>query len=104
MDGVLAAMLNEPGRVARFLSVAILLSLTGFTVTWLALRSVAPAERLVLGYATGQRNMGLLIAALGADTPATTFLFFALAQFPVYVGPQIIKPLAARLANGRISR
>jgi BASS family bile acid:Na+ symporter len=62
------------------------------------LRSVAPAERLVLGYATGQRNMGLLVAALGASTPNTTFLFFALAQFPVYIGPQVIKPLARRLA------
>jgi BASS family bile acid:Na+ symporter len=98
MDGVLAAMLTTPGRVVQFLSAAIALSLAGFAATWLVLRSVAPAERLVLGYATGQRNMGLLIAALGAGTPDTTFLFFALAQFPVYIGPQIIKPLARRLA------
>ncbi|GJE61091.1 hypothetical protein [Methylobacterium trifolii] len=98
MDGVLAAMLTEPGRVARFLGAAVALSLAGFAVTWHVLRQVAPAERLVLGYATGQRNMGLLIAALGASTPDTTFLFFALAQFPIYIGPQIIKPLARRLA------
>jgi BASS family bile acid:Na+ symporter len=56
------------------------------------------SDRFVLGYATGQRNMGLLIAALGAATPDTTFLFFALAQFPIYLMPQIIKPLARRLA------
>ena len=98
MDGVLAAILTNPGRVVRFLGVAVALSLAGFAVTWLVLRSVPPAERLVLGYATGQRNMGLLIAALGASTPDTTFLFFALAQFPVYIGPQIIKALAQRLA------
>ena len=67
-------------------------------MTWLALRRIPLAERLVLGYATGQRNMGLLIAALGTSTPDTTFLFFALAQFPVYIGPQIIKPLARRFA------
>jgi len=41
--------------------------------------------------------MGLLIAALGASTPDTTFLFFALAQFPIYIGPQIIRPMAVRL-------
>jgi bile acid:Na+ symporter, BASS family len=41
--------------------------------------------------------MGLLIAALGAATPDTTFLFFALAQFPIYLMPQIVKPLARRL-------
>lgn len=96
MDGVLAAMLSEPVKVARFLGIAIMLSLTCFVLTWLLLRPVAPAERLVLGYATGQRNMGLLIAALGAGTPDTTFLFFALAQFPIYIGPQLIKPLAGR--------
>jgi BASS family bile acid:Na+ symporter len=97
MDGVLAAMLTDPGRVVQFLGAAVALSLTGFAVSWLVLRPVAPAERLVLGYATGQRNMGLLIAALGASTPDTTFLFFALAQFPIYIGPQIIRPLADRL-------
>ena len=41
--------------------------------------------------------MGLLIAALGAATPDTTFLFFALAQFPIYLMPQIVKPLARRI-------
>ena len=40
--------------------------------------------------------MGLLIAALGAATPDTTFLFFALAQFPIYLMPQIVKPLVQR--------
>jgi hypothetical protein len=39
-----------------------------------------------------------LIAALGAATPDTTFLFFALAQFPIYLMPQLVKPLARRFA------
>ncbi len=52
-----------------------------------------------MGYGTGQRNMGALVAALGAATPETTFLFFALAQFPIYLMPQIIKPLAKRFAE-----
>ena len=60
------------------------------------LRPLPPADRFVLGYGTGQRNMGLLIAALGAATPDSTFLFFALAQFPIYLMPQLIKPLAGR--------
>jgi BASS family bile acid:Na+ symporter len=98
MDGVLAAATADPGRVARFLGVAFAMALAGFAGAWIALRALVPADRFVLGYATGQRNMGLLIAALGAATPDTTFLFFALAQFPIYLMPQIIKPLARRLA------
>jgi bile acid:Na+ symporter, BASS family len=97
MDGVLAAAVADPGRVARFLGIAAGVSLAGFVAAELALRPLAPADRLVLGYGTGQRNMGLLIAALGAATPDTTFLFFALAQFPIYLMPQIVKPLARRL-------
>jgi BASS family bile acid:Na+ symporter len=96
MDGVLAAAMRDPAQVARFLGVAFGVSLAGFAAAWLVLRPLLPADRFVLGYATGQRNMGLLIAALGAATPDTTFLFFALAQFPIYLMPQIVKPLARR--------
>jgi BASS family bile acid:Na+ symporter len=98
MDGVLAAAIDTPARVARFLAVAFGLAAAGFGLSFLVLRRLNPADRFVLGYATGQRNMGLLIAALGAQTPDSTFLFFALAQFPIYLMPQIMKPLARRLA------
>jgi bile acid:Na+ symporter, BASS family len=104
MDGVLAAALSDPGRVARFLAVAFLISAAGFCAAMLLLRPLVPADRLVLGYSTGQRNMGLLIAALGAATPDTTFLFFALAQFPIYLMPQIIKPLAHRFRPAEAQR
>jgi BASS family bile acid:Na+ symporter len=96
MDGVLAAAVEDPGRVAIFLGVAFALSFGGFLGSMALLRPIAPADRFVLGYGTGQRNMGLLIAALGAATPDTTFLFFALAQFPIYLMPQLVKPLARR--------
>jgi BASS family bile acid:Na+ symporter len=96
MDGVLAAAVGDPGRVARFLLIAFAISVGGFVGAMLLLRPLAPADRFVLGYGTGQRNMGLLIAALGAATPDTTFLFFALAQFPIYLMPQIVKPLSRR--------
>src|SRR5215217_1482544 len=78
MDGVLAAMIGDPARVARFLAVAFAISVGGFVAAALLLRPLPPPERFVLGHATGQRNMGLLIAALGAATPDTTYLFFAL--------------------------
>lgn len=97
MDGVLAAMLATPGLVAGILAGVFALSAVGFATTMLALRTIPPGDRFVLGYATGQRNIGLLVAALGASTPDVTFLFFALAQFPIYLMPQIIQPVARRL-------
>jgi BASS family bile acid:Na+ symporter len=101
MDGVAAATVNRPWVVASFLAVAFALSLAGLVAAWVALAAVRPGERFMLGYATGQRNMGLLIASLGASTPETTFLFFALAQFPIYLLPQALKPLAARIGAAR---
>jgi bile acid:Na+ symporter, BASS family len=98
MDGVIDAALSRPDMVAQFLAFAFLMAGLGFVTAWFALRSLPPAERFVLGYATLQRNMGLLIAALGAAAPKTTFLFFALAQFPIYLMPLIVKPLAERLS------
>jgi BASS family bile acid:Na+ symporter len=97
MDGVLAAALSDPARVARFLGIAFALSLIGFAGALASLRPLAVGDRFALGYGTCQRNMGLLIAALGSSTPHTTFLFFALAQFPIYLMPQLVKPLARRL-------
>ena len=52
----------------------------------------------MLGYATGQRNMGLLIAEPRRERrPRPTFLFFALAQFPIYLMPQILRSAAPAL-------
>ena len=96
MDGVMEAAIAMPGRVAQFLVFAFVMAGLGFATAWLVLRPLTGADRFVLGYATCQRNMGLLIAALGSAAPKTTFLFFALAQFPIYLMPQIIKPLAKR--------
>lgn len=101
MDGVLAAMIATPGLVAGILAGVFALSALGFGLTMVVLRAVPAGDRFVLGYATGQRNIGLLVAALGAQTPDVTFLFFALAQFPIYMMPQIVKPIARRLVGAQ---
>jgi bile acid:Na+ symporter, BASS family len=100
MDGVTNAFLMRPGTVFTFLAVAFAVAVGGFLLAWAALRAVMkPGDCFLMGYGTGQRNMGALIAALGAATPETTFLFFALAQFPIYMMPLMIKPLAGRFAQ-----
>jgi BASS family bile acid:Na+ symporter len=99
MDGVAEAAWNTPGQVLGFTAIAMLISLTGLFAAMAALRVAPTDQRLVLGYATGQRNMGLLIAALGAGVPKTTFLFFALAQAPIYLMPWMLKAWARRIAE-----
>jgi len=49
---------------------------------------------LVLGLMASQRNMGLMLAATGGALPDFTWIYFALAQFPVYLSPLLLAPLA----------
>lgn len=100
MDGVTDAAFAMPGRVALFVGIALAVSGVGLILSMAALRFALPEERFILGYATGQRNMGLLVAALGAGVPKTTFLFFALAQVPIYLMPWLLKSLARRVKDG----
>jgi BASS family bile acid:Na+ symporter len=61
----------------------------------------APAKRdrsnPALGLAADSRNMGLMLAAAGSSVPDLTWLYFALAQFPIYLLPQMLKPVARRI-------
>jgi bile acid:Na+ symporter, BASS family len=94
MDGVLAAAVATPGRVAACLALVFAVSGLAAAASLLVLRFLAPADRLVFGYGAGQRNMGMLVAALGAATPPSTYLFFALAQVPIYFVPSLVRLLA----------
>jgi BASS family bile acid:Na+ symporter len=38
-----------------------------------------------------------MLAAAGGALPATTWLYFALTQFPYYLAPQMLAPIARRL-------
>ena len=38
-----------------------------------------------------------MLAAAGSSVPDLTWLYFALAQFPIYLLPQMLKPLARRI-------
>jgi hypothetical protein len=38
-----------------------------------------------------------MVAATDGMLPGTTWLYFALSQFPIYLSPQLLKPIVARL-------
>jgi hypothetical protein len=98
MDGVLVSILREPMKVLGLtvLSFGLSLGLAALTalVFW---RLGGGSQALALGLAAGNRNMGLMLAAAGA-VPELTWLYFAIAQFPIYLMPAMLKPLARRVA------
>jgi len=100
MDGVTRAALDNPKLVLALLGCAFAVSAAALISTWLLLRRLPGPERFMIGYGAGQRNMGLLVAALGAGVSPTTFLFFALAQFPIYLLPWALRRVAMRIRRG----
>jgi len=83
------------------LAFAIFFAVLGLTA---AVFVKAGADRsLALSLMTSQRNMGLMLAVTGGFLPDEAWLYFALAQVPIYLSPLLLDPLARRLrpsANG----
>ena len=50
---------------------------------------------------TGNRNIGLMMAATGFGVPELAWLYFAVAQFPIYLLPVVLKPLVRRFIGSR---
>jgi len=99
MDGVPAHMRSEPLLVATLTALAFVLALGQIAVTMLAFRRAGGARALAIGLIAGNRNIGLMLAATGFQVPDIAWLYFALAQFPIYLLPHLLKPLAKRLAR-----
>jgi hypothetical protein len=98
MGNVAGSLFANPARTLGLtaLAFAVFFALVG--VTALIFGSVGRERALALGLMVSQRNMGLMIAATDGVLPGTTWLYFALSQFPIYWSPQLLKPVVQRLA------
>ena len=97
MDGVTERALSDPaGAFLWFIAACVanpLLQLLGtLAFAWLGRR-----RALTVGLLAGNRNMGLLLAALPGAVDAEVALYFGLAQIPMYVLPAVMRPLYRRL-------
>lgn len=99
MDGVSVWFLREPGFVAGLGALAFALSLGAFAVTVLLFRSAGGGGALMLGFIGGHRNISVMVAAAGTVLPPETWLYVAMAQFPIYLLPVVLLPLARRIRS-----
>jgi BASS family bile acid:Na+ symporter len=97
MDGVTARLIVQPGLVIGLTLVAFALALAIAALTALVFARAGRRRALALGLATGLRNLGLMLAATGGAVPEVTWIYVGLAQFPIYLLPQLLQPLARRL-------
>lgn len=94
MGTVAGSFLADPLTVGAilFLSFAVFFVFLGLTM--LIFGKLGREHALALGLMVAQRNMGLMLAATAAVLPATTWLYFALSQFPIYITPYLLRPTA----------
>ncbi|MEJ0076697.1 MAG: Na+-dependent transporter [Alphaproteobacteria bacterium] len=96
MENVGARFLAAPVAMLALLATAFAIAFALLGVTALVLARSGRARAFALGMMTSQRNMGLMLAAAGNVLPDATWLYFALAQFPIYLSPLILGEIARR--------
>jgi len=97
MESVGARFLATPLLTTGLAALAFVVFSAVLLLTTLLFLSAGRARALALGFMASQRNMGLMLAATGGAVPDLTWLYFALSQFPIYLSPQILQPLARRI-------
>lgn len=96
MDGVTANLLRNPALVAGLVILAFAVSLGSIAITALVFIPAGRARAFAIGLIAGNRNIGVMLAT-GILVPDVGWLYFALAQMPIYMLPHLLKPLARRI-------
>ncbi len=77
----------------KLTGLAFVLALGMMALTALIFLRAGRARALAIGIIAGNRNIGLMMAATGFAVPDLAWLYFGLAQFPIYLLPHLLKPL-----------
>lgn len=93
MGTVAGSFLADPLNASAILLLAFTMFFALLGATVLIFRKLGREHALALGLMVSQRNMGLMLAATAGALPAGTWLYFALSQFPIYITPQLLRPL-----------
>jgi BASS family bile acid:Na+ symporter len=97
MDGVTAHAIADPALIAGITLLTFVIALGMMAVTTLLFLRVGRGRALAIGLLAGNRNMGVMLTAIGFAVPDIAWLYFALGQLPIYLLPHLLKPLARRL-------
>jgi len=96
MESVGTRMFTAPMISLVFAALAFVVYFAILFLTIFLLLSFGRTRAFALGFMVSQRNMGLMLAATGGALPELTWLYFAFSQFPIYLSPQLLRPLMRR--------
>ncbi|MGC2774843.1 MAG: Na+-dependent transporter [Bradyrhizobium sp.] len=97
MAHFLADLVAGPFRMLGLAVLAFAVFFLLLGTTMLLFRAAGRERAMALGMMVSLRNMGLMLAATEGAIPGTTWLYFAMSQFPIHLAPQLLRPFAERL-------
>ena len=101
MSGVTERIFADPFDIAYVAMLSFMLYLglmvLGFAVFALVAPGVGRRGSLSAGFISGTRNLAIILAVLPANVDLDLPLFFAVAQFPIYIMPMVLRPVFRRL-------
>lgn len=101
MDGVAVMAWNRPLFVLGLIAASFAMALGSMALTFAIFAFAGRGQAFALGWSAANRNMGLMLAATGGVMPELTWLYFGLAQFPIYLLPLLMQRFVRRLAPPR---
>lgn len=101
MEPVARNVMADPLFALGLLALIGVLTCIMIGLTMLVFRRAGGDLGLVIGLLAGFRNLGVIMAAIGTGLPDLAWFYFALAQFPIYLFPALLKPVTRRLGGNR---
>lgn len=102
MDGVTAHARKDPLAIAGLTLLVFGIAIGIYVMTTLIFWREGLRKSLALGFSSAHRNMGVMVAAAGSALPELTWIYFAVAQFPIYLLPALAAPVVHRLLERRL--
>lgn len=97
MDGVTARLFDNPEHVLKVTALAFAANGLLFVLGAALFRLNGWRRCLTVAFVGANCNMGLVLAVLPATSHPDIFLYFAVAQIPMYLTPLVLELLSARL-------
>jgi len=97
MQGVGQIFIERPLFSFGLLVLSFIVFSLFFFATVILFRKIGKLRAYSLGLMVAQRNMGLMIAAMGEALPSLTLVYFAISQFPIYLSPQLLHPFIKKV-------
>ena len=97
MDGVTDAFISDPAFILGLIALTFGLNLGFLALSTALFWWSGQRTASTVGFSNGNRNMALVLGALAGNVPEQTWLFFAVAQLPIYTTPLLLKPVYGRL-------